>query len=247
MSTPGHHEYDSCDTQFPETQWSLVLKAREPGTVRAEALNALCTRYWYPIYSFIRRKGNPPEKSRDLTQSYFCELLRKDLLLRADQGKGRFRAFLRADCSHFLVDQHRRETAALRAPEKPLLSIDLETAEGLYLMEPAHGETAERIFERNWAWTLLDRVLERLREEAEHSGDRLRFKELAAALGGAEERQSYAVIAARLGLSEQAVATAVHRLRRKYRELLRAEIAATLADPADVDDEIRALFDALSA
>ncbi len=223
-----------------------MLKAREPGTVRVEALNTLFSRYWYPIYSFIRRKGNSPEKSRDLTQSYFCELLRKDLLIRADQEKGRFRAFLRADCSHFLIDQHRRETAARRAPENPPLSIDLETAEGLYLMEPSHDETPERIFERNWAWTLLDRVLEQLRQDAERSGDRIRFKELAAVLGGSEERQSYAVIADRLGLTEQAVATAVHRLRRKYGELLRSEISATLADQADIDDEIKALFDALA-
>jgi RNA polymerase sigma-70 factor (ECF subfamily) len=231
---------------FPETQWSLILKAGQSGTpLTNEALNTLCGRYWYPIYAFIRRKGNDPEQALDLTQQYFYQLLNKGALSKVDPARGRFRSFLRKDCENFLRDQHRRATAAIRDPGASMFSIDVGTAEGRYLVEPAHAETAEAIFERNWARTLLERVLETLRESYEKMGKNLRFDQLKIVLTGPGRAISYAEIARRLGTSEEAVATAVHRLRRRYRSILRQEIAATVADPADIDDEIRELFKAL--
>jgi RNA polymerase sigma-70 factor (ECF subfamily) len=236
------------DSRFPETQWSLVLRAGQAETpLTRDALNTLCKRYWYPIYAFIRRKGNDPEQARDLTQQYFCQLLNKGALAKVDPARGRFRSFLRKDCENFLRDDHRRKTAAVRDPGAPIFSIDVGTAEGRYLVEPAHGETAEVLFERNWARTLLDRVLNSLSERYEKQGKRMRFDQIKIVLTEPGRAVPYSEIAKRLGTSEEAVATAVHRLRRRYRTILRAEIASTLADPADIDDEIRELFRAARA
>jgi len=232
--------------QFPETEWTLILKAggKENPSTR-EALNTLCERYWYPIYAFIRRKGNDPELALDLTQQYFCELLDKGVLAGVDPGRGRFRSFLRKDCEHFLRDEYRRKNAKLRHPGKPILSIDVQSAEGRYLVEPAHGETAEAVFERNWARTLLERVLSSLRDKYESSGKSLRFEHIKMVLTEPGRDVSYAQLARRLDTTEEAVATAVHRLRRRYKAILRQEISATVSDPAEIDDEIRQLFRAL--
>ncbi|MFO0893222.1 MAG: sigma-70 family RNA polymerase sigma factor [Isosphaeraceae bacterium] len=236
----------SGEGQFPDTQWSLVLRAgREENPRTREALNTLCERYWYPIYAFIRRKGNDPEQALDLTQQYFFQLLNKGALARVDPTRGRFRSFLRKDCDNFLRDDHRRKTARMRHPGTSILSIDAATAEGRYLVEPAHDETAEVIFERNWARTLLERVLDSLRQKYGKSGESLRFEHLRMVLLEPGHEVPYAEIARRLDTTEQAVATAVHRLRRRYREALREEIAATVADPSEIDDEIRELFRAL--
>jgi RNA polymerase sigma-70 factor (ECF subfamily) len=244
-----HHDvFPSQEGQFPDTQWSLVLRAGGQGTsLTQEALNTLCSRYWYPIYAFIRRKGNNAELALDLTQQYFYQLLKKRALSKVDPAQGRFRSFLRTDCANFLVDEYRRRKAEIRDPGMPLLSIDVRTAEGRYLVDPAHGETPEAIFERNWARTLLERVLNSLREGYEKTGKTIRFEQLKMVLVEPARAIPYAEIARRLGTSEEAVATALHRLRRRYRQILRAEIAATVANPADIDDEIRQLFKALRA
>jgi RNA polymerase sigma factor (sigma-70 family) len=237
---------DASGGQFPETQWSVVLRACGPVDPAAQqALDTLCTAYWYPIYAFIRRKGSDAHEAFDLTQEYFFRLLKKGTLATADPGKGRFRSFLRTDCSHFLIDQHRRRTAEMRGGGQPILSIDARTAEGRYLNEPGHGLTPERLYERNWARTLLERVLRLLRQEYEKAGKSVTFEQLKLVLTEAPRSTPYAEIARRLGKSEDAIATAVHRLRQRYKEILREEITATLADPADVDDEIQALFEAL--
>jgi RNA polymerase sigma-70 factor (ECF subfamily) len=225
-----------------------VLQAGGPGTPLGQAaLNTLCARYWYPIYAFIRRKGNDADKALDLTQNYFHQLLKKGALTKADPEKGRFRSFLRTDCSHFLLDQRRRERAGIRYPGRPILSIDAVAAEGRYRSEPAIGETPEKIFERNWARTLLARVLTLLKEEYERRGNAVRFDQLKVVLSENPRSIPYAKLASRLGTTAEAVATAVYRLRQRYKEILRLEIAATVADPADVEDEIRALFRALAS
>src|SRR3954452_23580278 len=149
--------------RFDTTHWSVVLAARDRDTPRAEqALSALCAAYWYPLYAFIRRQGHDPDRSADLTQEFFARLLEKDDIKAVDRAKGRFRSFLLAACTHFLANERDRARALKRGGDRPPVSIDVRDAEGRYRAEPAHGLTAERLYERRWALTLLDGVLERL-------------------------------------------------------------------------------------
>lgn len=239
---------ENSDGRFPETQWSLVLQAGGPSAPAArQAMETLCEAYWYPIYAFIRRKGKGPHEAHDLTQDYFCRFLKKGALAAADRERGRFRTFLLTDCKHFLVDAERYRKAGIRHPRTRVLSIDERTAEGRYLNEPAHGQTPERIFERNWALSLLECAFSRIRAEYTRAGKSLRYEQLKLILTGPSRSIPYAEVAGRLGTSEEAIATAVHRLRKRFKTVLREEVAATLADPADIDDEIRAMFDALKS
>jgi RNA polymerase sigma-70 factor (ECF subfamily) len=223
-----------------------VIAAGDPNAPQArESLAALCGAYWYPLYAYIRRRGHGPEQAQDLTQDFFALVLERELLAQADPGRGRFRSFLRAVCAHYLADQHDREIAHKRGGGRPALSIDAVDAEGRYTREPAYELTPERIFDRSWALTLLGRVLEQLRREYHDAGRAATFEELHVILTGSPHSVAYGTIAERLGSSEGAVRVAVHRLRRRYGLLLRREIAATVDNPAEIDDEIRALFAAL--
>jgi RNA polymerase sigma factor (sigma-70 family) len=235
--SPGH---------FPTTRWSRVVAAKDAAAPEArEALATLCDAYWYPIYAFIRRHGYTPEVAQDLTQEFFTYVLERELFAKADPSLGRFRTFLRTVCTRQLADHHDRKNAGKRGGGRPILSIDARDAEGRYAREPAHGLTAERIFNRTWALTLLDRVLDRLRREYDDAGRLATFEELQTVLTRLPDADSYATIAGRLGTTEGAVRVAVHRLRRRYGMLLRQEIAATVDSPDEVDDEIRSLFAAL--
>jgi RNA polymerase sigma factor (sigma-70 family) len=232
--------------RFPTTQWSRIVAAGDPGAPQArEALAGLCAAYWYPLYAYVRRRGFPPDRAQDLTQSFFARLLEKGVLRAADPARGRFRSFLRAVCADFLANHRDHENAGKRGGGRPVLSIDALDAEGRYAREPAHGLTPERIFDRTWALMLLGRVLEQLREEYRVAGRSATFEVLTPALIDGPRAVAYATLAARLGTTEGAVRVAVHRLRRRYGERLREEIAATVDDPAEVDDELRALFAAL--
>jgi RNA polymerase sigma-70 factor (ECF subfamily) len=232
--------------RFPTTQWSRVVSAGDPEAPAArESLAELCGAYWYPLYAFIRRRGHDPERAADLTQDFFARVLEKGLLAEADPARGRFRSFLRAVCADFLANRHDWEHAQKRGGGRIILPIDAADAEGQYARELADGLTPERIFDRSWALTLLGRVLDRLGREYDEAGKGMTFEALRAALAGDAVAPSHAAVAARLGSTEGAVRVAAHRLRRRYGELLRQEIAATLADPAQVDDEIRDLFAAL--
>jgi DNA-directed RNA polymerase specialized sigma24 family protein len=245
MSQPHSHGEDSA---FPSTQWSRVVVAADLATPDARsALAELCAAYWYPIYAFIRRKGNDAEKSLDLTQSYFQRLLEKGVLAAADRRKGRFRSFLRADCEHFLIDQHRSEKELERGGGVALLPIDAQNAEGRYLFEPADSMTPDKLFDHAWAVTLLDGVLELLAAKYAESGRSDLFAHLKIVLTEGKGAVPSATLADRLGKSEEAVNTAIHRLRKDYRAILQEQIAATLDDPAQVDDEIRDLFEAIRA
>ena len=239
---------DRRPSEFPPTRWSCVVQAAGRPTPDARtALADLCAAYWYPIYAFVRRKGNDPERSLDLTQGYFARLLEKGVLAAADRSKGRFRAFLLADCGHFLIDQHRREIAEMRRGEAVRLSIDARDAEGRYRFEPLDPITPDRQFDRAWALTLLGHVLEALESEYEEAGKADLFMHLKAVLTEGKGAVPAAALAERLGMTEGAVHVAVHRLRKRYRAILRGRIAATLDDPseAEVEDEIRSLFEAL--
>jgi DNA-directed RNA polymerase specialized sigma24 family protein len=233
---------------FPTTRWSRVARAGDLGGADARAaLAELCTAYWYPIYALVRRLGHGAADALDLTQDYFARLLEEPVLAAADRTRGRFRAFLRADCRFFLAGLRDRERAEKRGGSRPPLSIDARDAEGRYLIEPADGLTPERLFDRAWALALLGRALDRLADDYAATGRAVVFEALRPALVDHRGSASHAELAARLGLSVGALHQAASRLRKRYREALRDEIAATLDDPSDaaVADEIRDLFDAL--
>ncbi len=231
---------------FPTTRWSQVAHAVNPAAPEAQAaLEELCRAYWYPIYAFIRRKGNGPEQALDLTQGYFARLLERGTVAAANPVLGRFRSLLLADCRHFLAHQRERDAAARRGGGRALLSINASDAEGQYQLEPAHEHTPERQFERDWALALLDRVVVTIRREYEASGRGAIFDVLKVVLEAGSSQVSQADLAARLGTTEAAAQVAVHRLRKRYRAALRAAIAATVDDDVEVDDELKALFAAL--
>jgi RNA polymerase sigma-70 factor (ECF subfamily) len=233
---------------FPTTHWSRVARAGDLGGNDARAaLAELCAAYWYPIYALVRRLGHGEADALDLTQEYFARLLETPVLAAADPTRGRFRAFLRADCHFFLSGVRDRKQAQKRGGGRALLSIDARDAEGRYLVEPADGLTSERLFDRAWALTLLGRALDRLADNYAASGRAAVFEALRPTLIDQRGAASHAELAARLGLSVGAVQQAASRLRKRYREVLRDEIAATLNNPTDDDvaAEIRDLFDAL--
>jgi DNA-directed RNA polymerase specialized sigma24 family protein len=235
-------------TPFPTTRWSLVVRAGSvPGAAAREALETLCRAYWFPIYAFIRRQGPDAEEARDLAQAYFARLLEKHVLASADPKKGRFRSFLRTDCGFFLADQRDRDRTLKRGSGRPILSIDSLESEDRYLREPVDRLDPERLFDRAWCLTLLQRVLEQVKTEYAASGRAILFERLQFVLIGGGPPVPYTTIADELDTTVGAIQAAIQRLRHRYRTRLRAEIAATLDDPSDenVNDEIRGLFAAL--
>ncbi len=234
-------------SRFMTTHWSLVLAARdraEPGA--ADALGSLCALYWYPLYAFVRRSGYGADEAHDLTQEFFARLLEKDFLAQVDRARGKFRSFLLAACKHFLANQRDHARARKRGGGRPLLSLDAGDAEDRYRVEPAAGLSAEKLFERRWALTLLGQVMARLRGDYESKGKDQVFDRLRGFLVG-EKEGGYRRAAADLGLSEGAVKVAVHRLRQRYRELLHEEIGRTAGGPEEIADEVRDLFAALES
>jgi RNA polymerase sigma-70 factor (ECF subfamily) len=234
------------DPQFHTTHWSLVVAAAaEEGEQPRAALEELCQAYWYPLYAFLRRRGHSVEDSRDLTQGFFAALLERGYLADADPDRGRFRSFLLTAVARFASKEQDRANAQKRGGGQALLSLDFAEGEARYQREPADNWTPERIFDRRWALTLLERTLARLRDEHAAEGKLTQFETLKIFLTGESGAPPYEQIARRLGTSEGAVKVAVHRLRQKYRELLRAEIAQTVAQQEDVDDELNTLLAAL--
>jgi RNA polymerase sigma-70 factor (ECF subfamily) len=234
----------SPNPRFATTRWTLIAAAQRAAPEARAALADLCRAYWYPLYAYIRRRGHDAGAAEDLTQAFFTRLIEKDVLAVASPDRGRFRSFLLKACQHFLANEHERAQALKRGGGR-VVSLELGDAEGRYRLEPTHGQTPERLFERRWALTLLAQVLGRLRDEYDARGKGRLFEALKGQLGG-ERTAAYAALGAELGLKEGAVKAAVHRLRKRYGELLRAEIADTVASPAEVEDEIRALFAAVA-
>ena len=234
--------------RFETTHWSIVIAAGAAAdTAGRAALESLCAAYWYPLYAFERRFGTRAEEARDLVQGFFAELLEKDVLRQADRARGRFRTFLLAAFRHFVSREREKERALKRGGGRALLPLDFEDGESRFLREPVDDRTPERLFERRWALTLLDGAVARLRDEHREAGREDLFEALRWTIGaGGAAEAPWAEVGARLGMSEGAVKVAAHRLRRRYREVLRAAIAETVADPSDVDDEIRHLLEALA-
>lgn len=228
---------------FASTHWSVVLLAgAEHSPQSAAALEKLCQAYWYPLYSFTRRQGYDPHEAADLTQDFFSHLLATNALASVNRAKGKFRSFLIASLKNLLANEWNRARCQKRGGGVPLFSLDEEVAEGRYQLEPQDELTPDRIFERRWAETLLGRALDRLRRECDAGEKTRRFDEVKTFLLGEKGTDSLAAAAARLNLSQPAVKGLVHRLRRRFRELIRNEIAQTVASPEEIDQEIRDLF-----
>jgi RNA polymerase sigma-70 factor (ECF subfamily) len=231
------------DAWFVTTHWSVVLSAREKHSPQsAAALETLCRTYWYPLYAYLRRQGRSPHDAQDLTQGFFARLLQRDYLEAAAREKGKFRTFLLVALKRFSANEWDREHAQKRGGFVPVVSIDQELAESRFAAEPSHNVQPDVLYDRQWAMTLLDRAMSRLHEEYVASGRAKLFEYLQSCLAREESALPYREIAARLNLTEPAVKMAVQRLRARYRETLRAEIAHTVSSPEEVEDEIRQLF-----
>jgi RNA polymerase sigma factor (sigma-70 family) len=234
-------------TVFATTHWSVVLAAQQiDSPPAAQALDRLCRDYWYPLYVYVRRQGRPHEEAEDLTQAFFAHVMQKDFLRNVGREKGRFRSFLLASLKHFLVDQWEKSRAIKRGGDQPGRPLDLRGAEARYRQEPCCHADPQTLYERRWALELLEHVFNRLHAEAVAAGREVLFDQLSGSLIGERQPETYAQLGAKLDLSETAVKVTVHRLRRRYRELLREEIAHTLANGDELEAEMRYLFEVVS-
>jgi len=232
---------------FVTTHWSVVLTAGLSDSTRAQAALAnLCQAYWYPLYAYVRRRGYGPHDAQDLTQEFFARLLQQNWLAQADRERGRFRTFLLSALNHFLTNEWHKAQAQKRGGGVQTVPLQLDTAETRYGQEPADRLAPDQVYERRWAIALLDQVLDRLRAEHVVGHKTALFETLKPCLIGDRPAQPYATLAAQLGLSEGAVKVAVHRLRQRYRQLLREEIAHTVATSGEVEEEMRYLLAVLA-
>lgn len=231
---------------FATTHWSVVLKAGDSrGDEHARALDALCQGYWYPLYAYVRRLGHSPHDAQDLTQGFFAYLLEKRLLTKADPESGRFRSFLLGSLKNFMANEWRRQSAEKRGASQTI-SFDAQDAEDRYAVEPVDESNPQSLYEQAWAVAVLDQAMTLLEAEYGSTGKQTLFVQLSPCLQGDRTASTYAELGATLAMSEGAVKVAVHRLRQRYRELLRASVANTVADPLEVDGELRHLMEVLS-
>ncbi len=233
---------------FATTRWSEVLAAGQGNSTQGrEALARLCETYWYPLYAFVRRRGLLPEDAQDSTQEFFLRLLAGNWLSDADRAKGRFRTFLLTALSRFLANEWDRARALKRGGGVVSIPFDTQVAESRYCADTKHELAPDLLYDRQWAMTLLDRALSRLEAEQRQLGKVSEFAALASALTAERGDIPYAALAAQLGLSENAVRMAVHRLRKRFRQVFREEIAQTVAEPGEVEAEVRHLVAALAS
>jgi RNA polymerase sigma-70 factor (ECF subfamily) len=238
------HSAKSAEAQslFVTTHWSVVLAARDESSPdSAAALEALCRAYWYPLYALVRRQGHTPCDAQDLTQEFFARLLAKDYLSSAAREKGRFRTFLRVALKRFLANEWDRVRRLKRGGGQAPRSLDTAMAEDRYQAEPGGGLPPDCLYERRWAMTLLEQTLSRLRAEHTAAGKAAEFERLKGVLMAERGAIQYGALAAALGLSEGAARVAVHRLRKRFRELFRAAVADTVSGPGEVESELRYL------
>jgi DNA-directed RNA polymerase specialized sigma24 family protein len=249
MPASEQHEVDGPESarRFASTRWSVVLAAGDSSAPGAsEALEKLCGAYWFPLYAYVRRQGHSPHDAQDLTQGFFAWLIESKHLRVADVERGRFRSFLLGMLKNFLSDDRKKMHAQKRGGGRTPVSLDAASAEERYHLEPVTELTPDLIFDRRWAWTVMEQTVAHLRDEYVAAGRAELFDALRQFQPGEDAGQSYAEVATRLGLTESAVKSAIWRLRQRHRDLLREEIAHTVATPADVDGEIRHLLSVLS-
>lgn len=233
---------------FSTTNWSVVLGAgQDDHPQAAAAMEKLCRTYWYPIYAFIRFRGSDPHQAEDLTQSFFAFLLEREVLKKVNQQKGKFRSFLLATLTNFLANERDRHRAIKRGGQRDIISLDELAAEEFYQYELLDLLTPEKLFERSWTYALLERVLGRLKQEYLAAGKAAFFAKLEPELTREVTPGLHGTLASELNMSEGAVKVALHRMRRRFGELLRQEIAQTVSSPQEVDQEIEHLFAALSS
>jgi RNA polymerase sigma-70 factor (ECF subfamily) len=234
--------------RFGQTQWSVVLAAagKRDVALADQALERLCCVYWLPLYTYVRRQGESPHDAQDLTQEFFARLLEKDFLCSVDQAKGRFRSFLLASLKHFLSNQRVRARAQKRGGGQTPLSLNFSDAETSVGIQLADNQSPEKAFEKRWAITLLEQSLARLRKEYADRGKQDLFEQLKLTLTEGRGSVAYATLAGQMQMNEASVKMAVHRLRQRYREVIRAEIAETVAQPSEIEDELKEVFLALS-
>lgn len=247
MTSSDDERADDRPQDFATTRWSVVLAAGRRSSPKASAaLEDLCQIYWYPLYVYVRRRGYTGDDAADLTQEFFARLLEKNRLAQVDRRKGKFRSFLLASMKHFLANEWDKSQAQKRGGGRAPISIELSVAETAYRFEPVDEITAERAFERRWALTLLDSVLQQLRTEYVAGGREDLFDRIKGRLMHPDDAGGYRDIAADLSMSEGAVKVAVYRLRKRYRELLVHEVSQTVTVAGEIDDEVGELFKALS-
>src|SRR5947209_1766481 len=229
--------------QFQTTQWGLVMPTADQRSKTAQAaLEQLCRIYWYPIYAFVRRQGQTVENAQDLTQEFFLRVLQDNYFQVADPQRGRLRSFLLTSLKHFLINEWEKARTAKRGGAQSIFSLDEQDAEGRYLTEPIDGMSPEKVYEKRWAVTLLEQALARLRAEYAKQNNGAMFDALKPFISGETAEGGYGALAQRFEMSEGSLRVAAHRLRERYREALRTEVASTLATPTDIDDELRHLM-----
>jgi RNA polymerase sigma factor (sigma-70 family) len=227
---------------FATTHWSVVLSAADSRSANAqEALEKLCRTYWYPIYAYLRRRGCGEHDAQDLTQGFFAQLLERRSIQSVEREKGKFRSFLLASLNYYVADERDRANAQKRGGGREVLSLDAQEAEQRYRLEPVNERSPEKIFEQRWAMTLLDQVLARLGQEFTDAGKRELFERLQGFLVAGTGEGTYAEVAQEVGMTEEAVKKAVQRMRRRYHQLFREEVAHTVAGPNEVEEELRNL------
>ena len=247
LSDPNRDPSPGKGPWFATTHWSVVLAAGSDSSPGAhEALEKLCRIYWYPLYAFLRRQGCQIEEAQDLTQDFFARLLAKNYLSLADPARGRFRTFLLAGLKNFLLNERRNASRPKRGGGQRFIPLDVADAEGRYAREPVDERSPDKLYDQRWAATVLEQAMARLRQEFSAAGRQRLFEELKIFIWGDRNTVSQVELAVRLELTEAAVHVAVHRLRRRYRELLREQIAQTVSSPAEVDQELRELKAVLS-
>ncbi len=233
---------------FNTTRWSVVKSAGAADTKSAgEALEQLCTTYWSPVYAYARCVDNSPDDALDLAQGFFEQVIAGDFFAHADRSRGKFRSFLLASLKHYILNQHAKASAVRRGGRLQFIPLDQSTAETQFQIEPVDRNSPDKAFQRQWALALLDEVVDALKAHYHECGEVRLFDALQPCLAAGRDRLPYAELGAGIGLSEGAVKVAVHRLRRRYRELLRQKVAETVSEPAAVEAELRELFQALSA
>ncbi len=238
---------DGANRIFATTHWSVILAAKEGDSPSAqEALEKLCRAYWYPIYAYLRRRGCGEHDAQDLTQGFFAQLLERRSIQGVEREKGKFRSFLLASLNYFLADERDRANAQKRGGGRQILSLDTQEAEQRYRLEPVDERSPDKLFERRWAMTLLDLVLARLGQEFAEAGKRELFERLQPFLVEGTGDKTFAQLAQEVGMTEEAVKKAAQRMRRRYHQLFREEIAQTVASPEEVDEELRHLCHVLS-
>jgi len=247
-SSPTRPEPDTCEGAFRTTHWSVVLAAREQdGPAAREALADLCATYWYPLYAFVRRQGFAPHEAEDLTQGFFYRFLQGNSLVRVNPAAGKFRSFLLACLKHFLANERDRARSQRRGGGCPAIPLEGGTAETRYSLEPADEVTPEVLFDRHWAFAVLERTLEALRQEYAARDKGVAFEDLEGFLPRGRGSASRVELAAKHGINVNAVDVAIHRLRQRFGALLRQQVAETVSSDEEVDDEIRYLISVLGA